>query len=122
MRRVVPVRSALLSARAPGPSNICSASAIVLPWLQLLSGIALISARFVKGSSLWIFVMLLAFQIAVASALFRGLNISCGCFKSGGDPATWWTFARDTLLLVAAAIQLWKATTEETQSGLWMKK
>lgn len=78
--------------------------AITLPWLQLFCGIALVVGRWTQGASLLILLMLLAFQGAVASALIRGLNISCGCFKSGGAAATWWTFARDLLLLAVAFI------------------
>ncbi|MCG3205868.1 MAG: hypothetical protein KCHDKBKB_02591 [Elusimicrobia bacterium] len=83
--------------------------AIVLPWLQLFCGLALVFNRWTRGASLLIVLMLLTFQVALASALMRGLNISCGCFKSGGDAATWWTFGRDSLLLLAGVIQLIKS-------------
>ncbi len=81
--------------------------AIVLPWLQFFCGLALLINRGVRGASVLIFAMLVVFQAAVASALVRGLNISCGCFKSGGEAATWWTFARDFILVVLAALQLY---------------
>lgn len=68
------------------PSWAINPIAITLPWLQLFCGLALIVNRWVKGASLWILVMVGVFQIALASALIRGLNISCGCFKSGGSP------------------------------------
>jgi uncharacterized membrane protein YphA (DoxX/SURF4 family) len=94
--------------------------AITLPWLQLFCGLALIAGRAVLGASFWIAAMLTVFQIAVASALIRGLNISCGCFESGGDKATWLTFSRDLLLLAAAGLQLWRATRKTVNTGLWM--
>jgi len=77
--------------------------AITLPWLQLFCGVALLFGWAKKAASFWILLMILVFQGAVASALIRGLNISCGCFKSGGAPATWTTFGRDSLLLLLAA-------------------
>ncbi len=80
--------------------------AILLPWVQLLCGVALLTNTFTKGASVLIVMMLAVFQIALASALLRGLNISCGCFKSGGSAATWWTFARDTGLLALAILNL----------------
>jgi hypothetical protein len=78
--------------------------ALVLPWFQLLCGLMLIFNRLTIGASLGIVFMMAAFQAGMASALIRGLNISCGCFKSGGSPATWATFARDSLLLLLAVV------------------
>lgn len=80
--------------------------AIVLPWLQLFCGIALLINRFTTGAAFLLTLMMLAFQIALAAALVRGLNISCGCFKTGGSPATWGTFGRDFLILMGSAALL----------------
>jgi uncharacterized membrane protein YphA (DoxX/SURF4 family) len=88
------------------PDWAVNPSAIVLPWLQLFCGLSLIFNRLSRGGSLIIVAMMAAFQFAVASALIRGLNISCGCFHAGGATATWRTFARDSLILIAALIQL----------------
>lgn len=75
--------------------------AIVLPWLQFFCGLALLTGRLKKGAAFLLTSMMMVFQIAVASVLIRGLNISCGCFKSGGDPATWLNFGRDSLIFAA---------------------
>jgi hypothetical protein len=81
--------------------------AITLPWIQLLCGLALLFSRTRWTASLWVLFMLVVFQGAVASALARGLNISCGCFRAGGESATWWTFGRDTLFVALAILNLW---------------
>ncbi len=94
--------------------------ALTLPWLQLFCGLALIFNRFTQGASLLVAFMVGVFQVALASALIRDLNISCGCFKSGGSSATWLTFGRDFLLFVATLIQLWKASRKTSDTGLWM--
>jgi len=83
--------------------------AIVLPWIQLFAGLALLTNRLKNGAVLLLFAMMIVFQVAVGSALLRGLNISCGCFKSGGNPATWLTFGRDFLIFAGCALLL--ATT-----------
>ncbi|MDX9802396.1 MAG: MauE/DoxX family redox-associated membrane protein [Spirochaetia bacterium] len=58
--------------------------AIVLPWLELVSGIFLL-VGFLSGGSIVIITVLMAiFSGAIASALLRGLDISCGCFSSNG--------------------------------------
>ena len=59
--------------------------AACLPWLELLCGLALISNRWVAGASLLIAGMNIVFIIAIASALARGLDISCGCFSTSGE-------------------------------------
>ncbi len=96
------------------PFAMINPLAIVLPWLQLFCGLALLSNRGVKGASLLLVLMLFTFQIALASALLRGLNISCGCFKSGGNAATWWSFGRDFIFLILAVLQLIRAGANAT--------
>lgn len=86
------------------PPGAINPIAITLPWLQLFCGLCLILNRMAAGASFCILAMLIVFQAALASALVRGLNISCGCFKTGGSPATWWTFGRDFLLLGLASL------------------
>ena len=54
-------------------------------------------------------VMLIAFMIAVASAMARGLNLSCGCFGIlYREKVGWSTQFRDGALLLAALIVLAK--------------
>jgi uncharacterized membrane protein YphA (DoxX/SURF4 family) len=88
------------------PPYLINPVALTLPWIQLLCGLALVLGRLTKGASLLIFLMMATFQMALLSALIRGLNVSCGCFKSGGSPATWLTFLRDFTFLTLAAVQL----------------
>src|SRR5690348_14369192 len=59
------------------PFALINPLAIVLPWVQFFCGVALIVNRGVRGASFLTVLMLLTFQVAVASALIRGLNISC---------------------------------------------
>ena len=59
--------------------------ATFLPWMELLCGVGLLLGVFVRGSSLLVVVMLVLFTLGVASAMARGLDISCGCFTQ--DPA-----------------------------------
>ncbi|MCB4756115.1 MAG: DoxX family protein [Elusimicrobia bacterium] len=89
--------------------------AILLPWVQLFCGLALLINKGSKGASLILAPMMLTFQIALASALLSGLDISCGCFRSGGDPATWLTFGRDTVIFTLTALLLWQALTNSHQ-------
>ncbi|MBU1098833.1 MAG: DoxX family membrane protein [Bacteroidetes bacterium] len=54
--------------------------AIVIPWLELLLGIFVLFGIETKETSALISVLLIGFTLMVIIALFRGLNIDCGCF------------------------------------------
>jgi uncharacterized membrane protein YphA (DoxX/SURF4 family) len=56
--------------------------AIMLPWLELFVGICLVGGIFVRGAILASMGMCAMFSLALVSALWRGLEISCGCFSS----------------------------------------
>ena len=99
------------------PVALVNPVAIVLPWLQLFCGAALIANRLRLGSSALVAAMMLVFCGAVASALIRGLNIACGCFKAGGSAATWTTFARDATLCALALIHLAHEWRKERTRG-----
>jgi uncharacterized membrane protein YphA (DoxX/SURF4 family) len=58
--------------------------AYTLPWLEYICGLALILNRFVHISSITISCLLIIFIAAIAQAIYRGLDISCGCFTQ--DP------------------------------------
>ncbi len=80
--------------------------ALVLPWIQAVCGVALLTDRMTRGASVLLVIMMGFFQAAVASALVRGLNVSCGCFHAGGSAASWLTFSRDSLIFIATIVQL----------------
>ncbi len=63
-------------------------AALFLPWLELFCGMFLITGIFTETSAGLIGAMLLFFLAALLSALFRGLNIDCGCFSVGADSAS----------------------------------
>ena len=58
--------------------------AMTLPWAELLVGICLIGGIFVSGALLVSIGMAAMFTFVLASALYRGLDISCGCFSASG--------------------------------------
>ncbi|MDB6171014.1 MAG: hypothetical protein JWL59_325 [Chthoniobacteraceae bacterium] len=54
--------------------------AVYLPWLEIVSGIALIARRLYSGALAASTVMTAAFLAAILSAWWRDLDIACGCF------------------------------------------
>lgn len=99
------------------PPWLINPVANILPWFQLFCGLGLLWKPLAKGASCGIVGMMLIFQLALASALFRGLNISCGCFNAGATPATILTFGRDFLFLVLAVLVAWKIGRTEVHEN-----
>ncbi|HEV8537877.1 MAG TPA: MauE/DoxX family redox-associated membrane protein, partial [Bacteroidota bacterium] len=64
--------------------------ALVMPWIELLCGVLLISGEYVRGSSALISILLVMFIVAMVSALAREMKIDCGCFgKEHATPVSW---------------------------------
>ncbi len=54
--------------------------AMFLPWLEIVAGVALIVRRFHHGAVCIVGTLSSVFFGAVASAWWRGLDLTCGCF------------------------------------------
>jgi len=64
------------------PGELINISALILPWLEFLVGLALVAGVYYRGAILWVNVLLIIFIAALASAVYRGISIDCGCFKA----------------------------------------
>lgn len=67
---------------APSLINIF---AIIIPWIEFISGVLLIIGWKYKAANLIIGGMLAAFIIALAISYARGININCGCFSTAAS-------------------------------------
>ena len=82
-------------------------ASVYLPWLEMLAGALLFPKQFERGALLVITLLLLVFTLALASAMFRGLSIDCGCFgKAFTATGTTVPLLRNLVLLVFTGI-LW---------------
>lgn len=84
------------------PAGLINLTALFLPWLELLTGAALVLGTKVKGASLIISALLVVFLVAVTSTLIRGISIDCGCFtsSSAGRKTGWGLLVQDVVLLL----------------------
>ena len=74
--------------------------AMFLPWLEIFSGLAVISGLFRKGGLLVLNASLVAFLIAIGLSWYRGIDIQCGCFGSSDASGNHLELiVRDVLLL-----------------------
>jgi putative oxidoreductase len=76
--------------------------AMTLPWLEILVGICLIGDIFVGGALLASIVMVAMFTFVLASALYNGLQITCGCFgASSTEIIGYSTLIRSSIILLS---------------------
>jgi len=78
-----------------------------LPVLEVVAGAALLVGWQRRGAALLTAAMTIMFIVAIALALLRGLDISCGCFDTaGGHGVGVDLLIRDVFLLVGAVLPL----------------
>lgn len=73
--------------------------AVVLPWVELISGFLLVVGYRGKSAAAVIGFLLLIFTAGIALNLLRDAPISCGCFSALGEKMSWQTLARDLVWL-----------------------
>ena len=62
------------------PEFLINISAIVLPWIELCTGLLLLFGVSVRENSAILSGLLIIFISAIFISLIRGLDIECGCF------------------------------------------
>ena len=87
------------------PQPLIAPIAIALPFLEVLLGGYLVLGLFTRVSAWIAAVLLLAFDGAIASAVVRGLSVSCGCFGPNDATVTsWGEVARDAIFVLLAVV------------------
>lgn len=87
------------------PEAFVAPLAIVLPFLEVLLGAYLVLGLFTRAAAWIAALMLLAFDGAIASAVIRGMSVSCGCFgPQDKTVTTWGEVARDAIFIVLALV------------------
>jgi uncharacterized membrane protein YphA (DoxX/SURF4 family) len=74
-------------------------AAIVLPWLEILAGLALILGVWTRGAALAITGLLVFFIVLTAVTMVRGLDVDCGCFGSLSRKSGWGVILEDLGML-----------------------
>ena len=70
------------------PIAVENLAALIIPWLELIIGVFLIIGLFLEGTTSIIIALLVFFIIILSQAVFRGIDIHCGCFKTEADTGT----------------------------------
>jgi len=107
----------LAAYKLPLPEALLRLAVTVVPWLELLCAILLVTGGLRRAALLWATLLCAVFVLATGQAWARGLEISCGCFKLdflGNGAAKHvlesvpFAFGR-ALVLLAAAFYLFRA-------------
>jgi uncharacterized membrane protein YphA (DoxX/SURF4 family) len=63
------------------PPHLVWTTAVVLPWLEAVCGLALVVGRYQKGAALLVSLMMVVFTSIILYNGYRGLDVACGCFS-----------------------------------------
>ena len=70
------------------PIAVENLAALIIPWLELIIGVFLIFGLFLEGTTSIVIALLVFFIIILSQAVFRGIDVHCGCFKTEADAGT----------------------------------
>lgn len=77
------------------PQFLINIFAVVLPWVEMISGLLLIFGRFTRSAAIVLSGLLLVFMVAIGISTIRGLDVSCGCFSTTySEPESWLVLPR----------------------------
>ncbi|MDB5094639.1 MAG: DoxX [Candidatus Eremiobacteraeota bacterium] len=87
------------------PQPLVAPLALALPYLEILLGGYLVVGLFTRTAAWFAVALFAVFDLAVASAVVRGMTVSCGCFgPSDMTVTTWAEVARDAVFVLLAVI------------------
>ena len=97
------------------PDSFIAPTALLLPWVEALCGVLLISGRGVKGSALIVDFLLVVFILALIISIHRGVDITCGCFSVSDQQvkSLYGLIIRDILLFAACSWVLYMRIRSE---------
>jgi putative oxidoreductase len=90
------------------PQFLVGLSAVVIPWTESLSAIALILGRKPRSALLIFITLLIIFMVVIGLTMMRGLDIDCGCGLLANRRVGWLVLLEDGVLLL---ITTWLYTT-----------
>lgn len=86
------------------PFQITNAMAYIVPWIEVLTAVALLIGLWRGAARLLLLFMLVAFTALKAYVLVVGLNVDCGCFGDSllAEMSQGWNGVWLNLILIAA--------------------
>ncbi len=94
------------------PSQLINLMALILPWLELILGLLLLSGFWLSGAALGVNLLMIVFLSAIIFNTARGLDIPCGCFSTEATASglSGWIVLRDVFFFCLSCYLLFVTT------------
>lgn len=99
------------------PAALVPYVAAAVVGIEMVASIALLIGLAVKPAAAIVTGLLSVFIVFLVQALLRGIDLRCGCF-GGDEPASWWTVARDLVMLAAAIVVTRQSGSSKLRAAL----
>lgn len=102
------------------PAALIPVAAVVLPWLEVLTGVFLLANRFRLGAAAVACLLSAGFLVAGVSVLARGIETACGCFGGWSGNAGGVSLLLECGLALSAAWALrtaWRGAAATSRSA-----
>ena len=87
------------------PLSLVNPFAVVVPWMEVITGLCLVLGFWTRGSALAAVMLLFCFGMALCINLYRGADLTCGCFAlNGAGGLIQAALARDAFLISIALV------------------
>jgi len=99
------------------PDVLIYAAAVMLPWVELVSGLFIVAGIFKRTTAIILSSLLLVFAVAISINLIRGIEFDCGCFStvaSDSGSASVFLLIRDILMLIPGMIVIFFQRSKNT--------
>ncbi|MGA3118920.1 MAG: MauE/DoxX family redox-associated membrane protein [Syntrophobacteraceae bacterium] len=82
------------------PFMFLNLGAVILPWIELITGLFLIIGFKLRTSVIVIGLLLIIFDLMILINMYQGAPINCGCYDIVGEPIGWKKTLENALMLV----------------------
>ena len=88
------------------PVDWAAPFALSVIWIELIAGGLLLLDIWPRSNALVVLGLLVVFSAVLGINMYRGNDVTCGCFGGDGGSSLVWTLLRDLLLAGGAAVLL----------------
>lgn len=74
--------------------------ALLLPWIEFASGLFLIIGLRTRAAAIMVCLMLTMFTAMIATNMYWGVSITCGCYDTVGEPIGWKKLGEELMLFL----------------------
>jgi uncharacterized membrane protein YphA (DoxX/SURF4 family) len=85
------------------PVALENLAAMTLPWVEVVASLALLLGVRSRAAAVLATALLAVFTVAVLAAIYRGLDIECGCFGTSDSTHVGWVKVAQNLGMLALA-------------------